>query len=64
MSERGGLSVCNYLNALVLELQTIVRANGKSSIRNPEFEDMVSLTIKAAAMAGVQLAGTDWIPGK
>jgi glutamate synthase domain-containing protein 2 len=62
--ERGGRLVRNYLNALVLELQTIARANGKSHIRNLESEDMVALTIEAAAMAGVPLAGTDWIPGK
>ncbi len=62
--ERGGRLVQNYLSALVLELQTIARANGKSHIRNLEAEDMVALTIEAAAMAGVPLAGTDWIPGK
>jgi glutamate synthase domain-containing protein 2 len=62
--ERGGRLVRNYLNALMLKLQTIARANGKSHIRNLESEDMVALTIEAAAMAGVPLAGTDWIPGK
>jgi len=62
--ERGGRLVRNYLSALVLELQTIARANGKSHIRNLEAEDLVALTIEAAAMAGVPLAGTDWIPGK
>ncbi|MBT3629410.1 MAG: FMN-binding glutamate synthase family protein [Rhodospirillaceae bacterium] len=62
--ERGGRLVQNYLSALVLELQTIARANGKSHIHNLEAEDMVALTIEAAAMAGVPLAGTDWIPGK
>jgi glutamate synthase domain-containing protein 2 len=61
---RGGRLVKNYLSALVLELQTIARANGKSHIHNLEPEDMVALTIEAAAMAGVPLAGTDWIPGK
>ena len=62
--ERGGRLVRNYLSALVLEVQTIARANGKSHIRNLEAEDLVALTIEAAAMAGVPLAGTDWIPGK
>ena len=61
---RGGRLVQNYLSALTLELQTIARANGKSHIRNLEAEDLVALTIEAAAMAGVPLAGTDWIPGK
>ena len=62
--ERGGRLVRNYLSALTLEVQTIARANGKSHIRNLEAEDLVALTIEAAAMAGVPLAGTDWIPGK
>ena len=39
-------------------------ANGKSHTRNLEAEDLVALTIEAAAMAGVPLAGTDWIPRK
>jgi glutamate synthase domain-containing protein 2 len=62
--ERGGRLVRNYLSALTLEVQTIARANGKSHIRNLEAKDLVALTIEAAAMAGVPLAGTDWIPGK
>ena len=30
----------------------------------PGPEDLAALTIEAAAMAGVPLAGTDWIPGR
>ena len=37
---------------------------GKSHVHNLEPEDMVALTMEAAAMAGVPLAGTSWIPGK
>jgi len=33
-------------------------------VHNLEPEDMVALTMEAAAMAGVPLAGTEWIPGK
>ena len=44
--------------------QTIARACGKNSLHNLEPEDLVALTIEAAAMAGVPLAGTNWIPGK
>jgi len=47
-----------------LECQTIARANGKSHVHNLEPEDLVALTVEAAAMAGVPLAGTDWIPGR
>jgi hypothetical protein len=49
---------------MVMELQTIARACGKSHVLNLEPEDMVALTIEAAAMAGVPLAGTNWIPGR
>jgi glutamate synthase domain-containing protein 2 len=56
--------VRNYLSTLVLEAQTLARACGKSHLLNLEPEDLAALTIEAAAMAGVPLAGTDWIPGK
>jgi hypothetical protein len=51
-------------SGLTLECQTIARACGKSKVHNLEPEDLCALTIEAAAMAGVPLAGTDWIPGK
>ncbi len=56
--------VRNYLSTLVLEAQTLARACGKSHLLNLEPEDLAALTIEAAAMAGVPLAGTNWIPGK
>jgi glutamate synthase domain-containing protein 2 len=59
----GGRRLANYLRTLVLETQTLARACGKSHVHNLEPEDLVSLTIEAAAMARVPLAGTDWIPG-
>ena len=60
----GGRRLANYLNVLTLETQTLARACGKSHVHNLEPEDLVALTIEAAAMAGVPLAGTDWIPGR
>ena len=60
----GGRRLANYLSVLTLEAQTIARACGKSHLHNLEPEDLVALTIEAAAMARVPLAGTDWIPGK
>lgn len=54
----------NYLAVLTLEAQTIARACGKSHVHNLEPEDLCALTIEAAAMAGVPLAGTSWIPGQ
>ena len=56
--------VRNYLSTLALEAQTLARACGKSHLLNLEPEDLAALTVEAAAMAGVPLAGTDWIPGK
>lgn len=58
-----GRRLANYLAVLTLEAQTIARACGKSHLHNLEPEDLVALTIEAAAMARVPLAGTDWIPG-
>ena len=43
--------------------ETIARACGKSHVHNLEPEDLVALTVEAAAMARVPLAGTNWIPG-
>ena len=54
----------NYLATMLLEVQTLARACGKSHVLNLEPEDMVALTVEAAAMAQVPLAGTSWIPGK
>ena len=60
----GGRRLRNYLNVLTLECQTLARACGKSHVRNLEPEDLCALTVEAAAMAGVPLAGTSWIPGR
>jgi methylamine---glutamate N-methyltransferase subunit C len=59
----GGRRIANYLRVLTLETQTLARACGKSHVHNLEPEDLVALTVEAAAMARVPLAGTDWIPG-
>ncbi|MEM9602170.1 MAG: FMN-binding glutamate synthase family protein [Pseudomonadota bacterium] len=61
--EVAGRRLANYLNVLNLEAQTIARACGKSHVHNLEREDLAALSIEAAAMAGVPLAGTDWVPG-
>lgn len=59
-----GRRLANYLAVLTLEAQTIARACGKSHVHNLEPEDLVALTVEAAAMARVPLAGTDWVPGR
>ena len=58
----GGRRLRNYLKVMSLEAQTIARACGKNHVLNLEPEDLCALTIEAAAMAGVPLSGTDWIP--
>jgi glutamate synthase domain-containing protein 2 len=60
----GGRRLANYLRVLTMEAQTIARACGKAHVRHLEPEDLVAVTIEAAAMARVPLAGTDWIPGR
>lgn len=62
--EQGARWLKNYLATMVLELQTLARACGKSHVLNLEPEDLVALTVEAAAMAQVPLAGTSWIPGR
>ncbi|MDI4666202.1 FMN-binding glutamate synthase family protein [Xanthobacter autotrophicus] len=61
---KAGRRLANYLSVMTLEAQTIARACGKSHVHNLEPEDLVALTVEAAAMAGVPLAGTSWIPGR
>jgi glutamate synthase domain-containing protein 2 len=61
---RAGRRLANYLKVMTLEAQTIARACGKSRVQNLEPEDLVALTVEAAAMARVPLAGTEWIPGR
>ena len=60
----GGRRLKNYLKVMTLEAQTIARACGKNHLHNLEPEDLVALTMEAAAMAQVPLSGTNWWPGK
>ena len=61
---KAGRRLANYLAVLTMETQIIARACGKSHVHNLEPEDLVALTVESAAMAGVPLAGTSWIPGQ
>jgi glutamate synthase domain-containing protein 2 len=54
----------NYLQVMTMELSTLARACGKSNVHHLEKEDLAALTVEAAAMARIPLAGTDWIPGQ
>ena len=61
--EDGARALRNYLRTMNMELTTIARACGKTNVHHLEREDLVALTVEAAAMAGRPLAGTQWIPG-
>jgi glutamate synthase domain-containing protein 2 len=60
---KAGRRLANYLSVLTLEAQTIARACGKSHLHNLEPEDLVALTLEAAAMTQLPLCGTNWYPG-
>ncbi len=60
----GAKRLKNYFQTMNMELTTLARACGKGDVHHLEREDLVALTIEAAAMAGVPLAGTQWIPGR
>lgn len=62
-SESAAESVANFLRATTMEVTALARACGKSDVHHLEPEDLVAITVEAAAMARVPLAGTDWIPG-
>ncbi len=56
--EVGARWVTNYLKALTMELTALARACGKSNVHHLEPDDLVALTVEAAAMAKVPLAET------
>ena len=62
-SKWGTRRLKNYLQVMNMELTTLARACGKSNVHHLEREDLVALTVEAAAMARLPLAGTNWIPG-
>jgi hypothetical protein len=61
--EEASERVYNFLHTLTLEVQMLARACGKTNVHSLEPEDLCALTVEAAAMAKVPLAGTEWIPG-
>jgi methylamine---glutamate N-methyltransferase subunit C len=62
--EEAATHVANYLQAMVMETQSLARSCGKSDVHNLEREDLVALTLEASAMAKLPLAGTDFIMGQ
>ena len=62
--ELGGRRIANYLQVLTLETCRRSRARAGSPTSTTSNRRLVALTVEAAAMARVPLAGTDWIPGQ
>ena len=60
---QAGRRLANYLSVLTREAQIIARACGKSHLHNLEPEDLCALTLEAAAMTQIPMAGTNWYPG-
>lgn len=63
VADRAAGAVANFLQATTMEVTALARACGKSDVHHLEPEDLAALTVEAAAMAKVPLAGTSWIPG-
>jgi len=61
---QGGRRLANFIRVMTMEAQVIARACGKAHLHHLEPEDLVALSIEAAAMARVPLAGTSWVPGQ
>ncbi len=56
--------IANFLMAMTLEVQMIARSCGKSNVHDLDPDDMRALTIEAAAITGIPLVGTHWVPGR
>ncbi|MBM3773725.1 MAG: FMN-binding glutamate synthase family protein [Acidobacteria bacterium] len=53
----GAERVANLLRAMTLEIQMLARACGKSDVHHLEPEDLAALSMEAAAVCGIPLAG-------
>jgi glutamate synthase domain-containing protein 2 len=56
--------VANFLTAMTLEVQMLARACGKANVHDLDPEDLRALTVEAAAITGIPLVGTHWVPGQ
>jgi len=62
---REGVSTCGHgVKWLISQGFRKTCATGESDLRGPEPEDLAALAVEAAAMAGVPLAGTNWVSGR
>jgi len=56
--------VANLLHAMTLEIQMLARACGKADVHDLEPEDLRAPAVEAAAITGIPLVGTNWVPGR
>ena len=56
--DQGAERTANLLRAMMLEIQMLARACGKSDVHHLEPEDMAALSLEASAICGIPLAGT------
>ena len=55
----GAERVARYLTAMTMEVTSLAKACGKSSVHNLEPEDLRALSFEASAFTGVKMAGID-----
>ena len=55
----GAERIARYLTAMTMEITTLAKSCGKSSVRNLEIEDLRALSFEASAFTGVKMAGID-----
>ena len=56
--------VTNFLHAMTLEVQMLARACGKADVHDLDPDDLRALTVESAAITGIPLVGTNWVPGR
>jgi glutamate synthase domain-containing protein 2 len=56
--------VANFMHSMTLEIQMLARACGKADVHDLEPEDLRALTLEAAAITGIPLVGTNYVPGR
>jgi hypothetical protein len=62
--EVGAKRLRNYVKTMNMELTTVARACGKSNVHHLEREDLVALTLEAAAMARLRWRSTGFPAGR
>ncbi len=55
----GAERVYRFLTAIAMEVTTLAKSCGKSSVHNLEVEDLRALSFEASAFAGVKMVGLD-----